>query len=97
MGEGEGHSNVSYVVGLLQGSHVALYPLSAFRGVMSQSTRAHRLAQKAYQIGGQKLQMPILCSLFKANLEDGKDIADINVLADLAAAAGVMSKDEVCR
>ncbi|RDB25514.1 hypothetical protein Hypma_006475 [Hypsizygus marmoreus] len=71
-------------------------PIS-FRGVMSQSTRAHRLAQKAYQIGGQDLQLPILCGLFKANLEDGKDISDINVLADVAASAKMMSRDEALK
>lgn len=68
---------------------------SSFRGVMSPSTRAHRLAQKAYKLGGQKTQLPLLCALFKAHLEDGKDIADIHVLADLANGVGMMSKDEV--
>lgn len=62
---------------------------------MSQSTRAHRLAIKASRMGGQQLQLPILVGLFKANLEEGKDIADVNVLADLAASVGMMSKDEV--
>jgi predicted DsbA family dithiol-disulfide isomerase len=62
---------------------------------MSQSTRAHRLAIKASKMGGQQLQLPILCALFKANLEEGRDIADVNVLADLATNVGMMSKDEV--
>ncbi|KAF8071696.1 thioredoxin-like protein [Lyophyllum atratum] len=68
-------------------------PLS-FRGVMSQSTRAHRLAIKAGQIGGHKLQLPVLCGIFKANLEDNKDIADFNVLAEVAEGAGMMSKEK---
>lgn len=68
-------------------------PIS-FRGVISQSTHAHRLAIKAAQIGGQSLQLPILCGIFKANLEDGKDIADLDVLADIAEGAGMMSKVE---
>lgn len=46
-------------------------------------------------MGGQQLQLPILVGLFKANLEEGRDIADVNVLADLAASVGMMSKDEV--
>ncbi|KAG6857217.1 hypothetical protein H0H87_007636 [Tephrocybe sp. NHM501043] len=71
-------------------------PIS-FRGVMSQSTRAHRLALKAGQIGGQQLQLPILCGIFKANLEDGKDIADIQVLAEIAETAKMMSKGEAVR
>ncbi|KAF8640211.1 hypothetical protein AX16_010108 [Volvariella volvacea WC 439] len=70
-------------------------PIS-FRGVMSQSTRAHRLSQKAYQIGGQNFQVPLLCALFKAYLEEGQDIADIDVLSDIAANVGVMTKDQVC-
>jgi len=68
-------------------------PIS-FRGVMSQSTRAHRLTRKAYVMGGQTLQLPVLCGIFKANLEEGADIGDINVLAEVAENAGMMSKDE---
>ncbi|KDR79025.1 hypothetical protein GALMADRAFT_244757 [Galerina marginata CBS 339.88] len=66
-------------------------PIS-FRGVMSQTTRAHRLCQKAYKLGGQNLQIPLLCAVFKAHMEEGKDIADINVLAELAQNTGTMSR-----
>jgi len=65
-----------------------------FRGVMSQTTRAHRLCQKAYKMDGQKLQLPLLIAIFKASMEDGKDIADFNVLAELAEQTNVMSKQE---
>jgi len=68
-------------------------PIS-FRGVMSQTTHAHRLARKAYIMGGQKLQVPVLCGIFKANLEEAKDIGDANVLAEVAEKASMMSKDE---
>ncbi|CAA7267098.1 unnamed protein product [Cyclocybe aegerita] len=68
-------------------------PIS-FRGVMSQTTRAHRLCQKAYKLGGQDLQLPLLCAIFKAHMEDGRDIADINILAELAEESGTMSKDQ---
>jgi predicted DsbA family dithiol-disulfide isomerase len=68
-------------------------PIS-FRGVMSQTTRAHRLCRKAYKIGGQTLQVPLLCAVFKAHMEDEKDIADINILAELAESTGTMSKAE---
>ncbi|THV02882.1 hypothetical protein K435DRAFT_652692 [Dendrothele bispora CBS 962.96] len=67
----------------------------AFKGMMSQSTRAHRLSRKAYLVGGQEKQLPLLCALFKAFLEDGKDIADPNVLSDIAQEVGVFSKEEV--
>lgn len=62
---------------------------------MSQSTRAHRLSRKAYLTGGQQFQLPLLCALFKANLEQGKDIADFDTLADIAEQTGVMSREEV--
>lgn len=63
-------------------------------GVMSQSTRAHRLCQKAYKIGGQHLQVSALCAVFKAYLEHGEDIADNSVLADVAQKVGMMTKDQ---
>jgi predicted DsbA family dithiol-disulfide isomerase len=62
---------------------------------MSQSTKAHRLSRKAYKQGGQKLQIPVLRALYKAHLEFEKDIADYDVLGDIAEAEGVMSKDKV--
>ncbi|KAG5652768.1 hypothetical protein H0H81_003706 [Sphagnurus paluster] len=52
------------------------------------------IAKWAKEKGGQSLQLPILCGIFKANLEDGKDIADLDVLADIAEGAGMMSKAE---
>ncbi|KAF9266488.1 thioredoxin-like protein [Marasmius fiardii PR-910] len=65
-----------------------------YKGVVSQSTRAHRLSRKAYFIGGQDKQLPLLCNLFKAYLEEGKDINDLNVLADVAQQTGVMKREE---
>jgi predicted DsbA family dithiol-disulfide isomerase len=62
---------------------------------MSQSTRAHRLSRKAYLVGGQEKQLPLLCALFRAFLEDGQDIADLDVLSDIAQQVGVFSKAEV--
>ncbi|PPQ77120.1 hypothetical protein CVT25_010814 [Psilocybe cyanescens] len=71
-------------------------PIS-FRGVMSQTIRAHRLCQKAYKIGGQAKQIPLMCAVFKAYMEEGRDIADINVLAELAESSGTMSKDDAIK
>ncbi|KAL0573572.1 hypothetical protein V5O48_008386 [Marasmius crinis-equi] len=68
-------------------------PLS-FNGVMSQSTRAHRLSRKAYLMGGQEKQLPVLCGIFKAYMEESKDICDIDVLADVAEQADVMTREE---
>jgi len=69
--------------------------ISSFQGVMSQTTRAHRLCQKAYKQGGQKLQLALFLAIFKAYLQEGKDIADIDLLSDLAAEIEIMSKEQV--
>jgi len=66
-------------------------------GVMSQSTRAHRLCQKAYKMGGEQLQTPVFCALFKAYLEDGQDIADHSILADIAQKVEMMSREEAIK
>jgi len=46
-------------------------------------------------MGGQKMQLPFILAIFKAFMEDGKDIADYDVLAEITEEAGVMSKDQV--
>jgi len=65
-----------------------------FKGFVSQTTRAHRLCQKAYQLGGQDLQIPLLNAIYKAYMEEGQDIAEIAVLADIADNAGTMSREK---
>ena len=64
---------------------------------MSQSTRAHRLSQQAFKTGGQEMQISVILAVFKAYLQDEKDIADIDLLSDLAEQNNVMSKNEVGR
>jgi len=66
----------------------------SFGGVMSQSMRAHRLSQKAFSIGGDKMQISLLLAVFKAYLSEAKDIADIEVLSDIAEQNNIMPKDE---
>lgn len=68
---------------------------STFKGFASQTTRAHRLCEKAYQLGGQDLQTPLLTAIYKAHMEEGQDIAEIAVLADIADNAGTMSREQV--
>ncbi|KAJ6577420.1 thioredoxin-like protein [Mycena capillaripes] len=68
-------------------------PIS-FRGVVSQSTRAHRLSRKAYRLGGTQLQVPFLMAVFRVHLQDCKDISNIDVLSDIAAEVGIMTKPE---
>ncbi|KAK7044122.1 hypothetical protein VNI00_007839 [Paramarasmius palmivorus] len=83
----------SMEAGIAKWANEKKIPIS-FKGVMSCSTRAHRLSRKAYQLGGQDKQLPILCAIFRAHLEEAKDISDIDVLADLAQQTGVMSREE---
>ncbi|KAJ2917402.1 hypothetical protein MD484_g2987, partial [Candolleomyces efflorescens] len=68
-------------------------PLS-LHGTIRQTTKAHRLALKAGQSGGQTLQTPLIMAIFTASMEDGQDVADPEVLADIAAKCGVMSRED---
>lgn len=63
-------------------------------GQLSQSTRAHRLAAKAYKVGGQALQQAVLQAYFKAYFGEGKDIGNLDLLGDIAQGAGLMGKAE---
>lgn len=65
-----------------------------FGGVITQTTKAHRLLLKAWKLGGQNTQLPLLHALFKAYFEDGKNMGDSQSLAELAAATGLMSHEE---
>ena len=56
---------------------------------------AHRLASKAYEIGGSAAQSAFITLIFRAYCEDDLDINDAQVLADAAERSGVMSKVEV--
>jgi len=62
-------------------------------GVTSSTVRAHRLSVKAYRLGGQGLQLPLLSAILKACHTESKDISSIEVLSDIAESVGVMSKD----
>lgn len=64
-------------------------------GRLSQTTRAHRLAMKAYAIGGEETQQALIRLYFEAYFNEGKDIGDVDLLGDLAEKVGFMTKDEV--
>ena len=66
-----------------------------FHGVIAQTTMAHRLLLKAWQLGGQQLQLPLLNTMFKSYFSDGQNMADEEILAKAAADNGVMSESEV--
>jgi hypothetical protein len=50
---------------------------------------------KAYQIGGQKLQFPVVSAIYQAFCSCKKDIGDVNVLAQISQNVGVMPKEQV--
>ena len=68
---------------------------STFQGAVSTTTRAHRLCRKAYLQGGQDMQVAQLLSIFKVHYGEGRDIADIELLSELAAQNNLMSKEQV--
>lgn len=68
--------------------------ISLTDGLLSSTTRAHRLSIKAFMIGGQQLQLPVLTRLFKAYCTTHEDIGDLNVLGEIAEETGVMPKEE---
>jgi predicted DsbA family dithiol-disulfide isomerase len=63
-------------------------------GVIPSTIRAHRLTMKAYRLGGQLLQLPLLSAIFQASTSEAKDIGSLDVLSDAAETAGVMSKQQ---
>jgi predicted DsbA family dithiol-disulfide isomerase len=65
-----------------------------FQGAVSTTTRAHRLCRKAYLQGGQDMQVAQLLSIFKVHYGEGRDIADIELLSELAAQNNLMSKEQ---
>lgn len=63
-------------------------------GPLSQSTRAQRLAVKAYKAGGQGMQQALLQAYFKAYFNEGKDLGNVDLLGDIAQGVGLMGKKE---
>ena len=64
-------------------------------GILVNTDRAHRLAYRAWNKGGQSLQQTVLSNLFHALIIDQKDISNISILSDIANASCLMSKSEV--
>ncbi|OAX43122.1 thioredoxin-like protein [Rhizopogon vinicolor AM-OR11-026] len=63
-------------------------------GIVARSILAHRLAVKAYQVGGQEMQGKLNDIIFEAVFADCKDISDIEFLAEAAEKVGLMDKTE---
>lgn len=69
----------------------------AFSGPISSSTRAHRLARKAFLLGGQRYQLPVINAIFDAYCVKQESISDPEVLGRLAEQVGMMTKDEAIK
>jgi len=65
-------------------------------GIVCKPVNAHRLAARAYMLGGQELQSKFVQKVFDTVFRDAKDISNREVLVDMALEAGVMeTKEEV--
>lgn len=63
-------------------------------GIICRPNLAHRLAVKAYQVGGQDMQREFNDLIFRAAFAEGRDISDFNFLVETAAQIGLMNKEK---
>lgn len=63
-------------------------------GVVCRPNLAHRLAVKAYHVGGQDMQREFNDIIFKAAFADGRDISDPDFLVDTAVQVGLMNREK---
>ncbi|KAJ7764581.1 thioredoxin-like protein [Mycena maculata] len=66
----------------------------SYGGSIRQTTDSHRLIEKAYQVGGQAKQRAVVEALFAGYFEHEKDVGDHAFLAECAADAGVLAKED---
>ena len=79
-----------------------VYCIGAYRfriraedGVVCRPNLAHRLAVKAYQVGGQDLQRKFNDIIFNAAFAEGNDISDTDFLVNTAVEIGLMNREKV--
>ncbi|KAL9933515.1 hypothetical protein V8E36_007691 [Tilletia maclaganii] len=63
----------------------------AYDGKLRNTTKSHRLMEKAYETGGWEQQLKLINGLFPAYFEKSQDIGDETLLADLALSAGIFT------
>lgn len=63
-------------------------------GIICRPNLAHRLAVKAYQVGGQDMQREFNDLIFRAAFAEGRDISDFNFLVETTAQIGLMNKEK---
>jgi hypothetical protein len=62
---------------------------SHFKGLVRQTTNAHRLVLKSYLMGGEQMQHKMLDQLFASYFEEERDIGCFDSLSNAAVNAGV--------
>jgi predicted DsbA family dithiol-disulfide isomerase len=62
-----------------------------FKGLVRQTTNAHRLVLKSYLMGGEQMQHKMLNQLFAAYFEEERDIGCFDSLSNAAVNAGVFT------
>ncbi|KAL4062229.1 thioredoxin-like protein [Scleroderma yunnanense] len=63
-------------------------------GILCRPNLAHRLAVKAYQVGGQDMQRDFNDIVFNAAFAEGNDISDSDFLINTAVEIGLMNRDK---
>lgn len=63
-------------------------------GPISNTLRAQRLTQHAWAVGGQAAQQAVIGAILRAAFEEGKDIGNVAVLADIAMSVSNDSEDD---
>ncbi|KAI6039778.1 thioredoxin-like protein [Pisolithus marmoratus] len=63
-------------------------------GVICRPNLAHRLAVKAYQVGGQDMQRDFNDVIFHAAFAEGRDINDSDFLIEAAVQIGLMNREK---
>ena len=68
---------------------------SSYGGTVRSTLNSHRLIEKAYAVGGSKLQLALINALFHAYFENEQDPGSLDMLSSAAASTGVFpSADE---
>ncbi|KIM54378.1 hypothetical protein SCLCIDRAFT_136993 [Scleroderma citrinum Foug A] len=63
-------------------------------GIVCRPSLAHRLAVKAYQVGGQDMQRDFNDIIFNAAFAEGSDISDADFLVNTAVEIGLMNREK---
>ncbi|KIM21933.1 hypothetical protein M408DRAFT_333185 [Serendipita vermifera MAFF 305830] len=68
-----------------------------YDGTVRQTTLSHRLIARAYEVGGEAMQMKTVEGIYRKYFSEGKDIGDVEVLVPVAVERGVFGTEEEAR